>query len=506
MILDLDEILTDKAKFGKIFRNLKQWKAWVSFLKAFYGLSMTAEELEIFQECTRRTSVPENGFDEAVLICGRRSGKSFISSFCAALTALTYETDSTTGDMPQVFVIAQDKQAARVNLSYIRAFCECVPGAVAKKTKESIELANGVEIRTQTCSFRSTRGYHLIFAAAEEMASWRDENFANPDIEVMRAIDPALEPGAKTLITSTPFARRGLLYTLYRENFGKDDSPILVWHAPTLRMRPDYSERKIKRAFEKDRISANTEWNALFREDITTWISEELIDRATGDYSRLPVQAGVKYSAAVDVSGGRSDSYCLAIAHNDSGVAVVDVVEERRAPLDPLAVTKEFAQIVKAYGIGKVVGDRYAGEFASKAWENEGIYYETAAIDKSEAFIQFGAVMSMGKALLPKNETLTRQLVSLERKALSSGREIVDHPSGLHDDIANAAALAVCSVYKDISHQLTPEQTEARLPHFKRHLKTTIQQEIEKLNKEFMKGGNLGISAAEAKKLRLIKR
>lgn len=502
-MIDLDEILRDKTKFGKIFKHIDQWKPWIAFLKAFYGVSMTEEEWAIFKECTGRNTVPEGGFDTAVLICGRRSGKSFISSFCAAFTALTYQSDSP-GDMPQIFIVAQDKQAGKVNLAYVEAFCECIDGAITKRNKESIELSNGVEIRTQTCSFRSSRGYHLIFLAAEEMASWRDENSAQPDIEVMRALDPALEPGAKTLITSTPFARRGLLYSLYRDNFGRE-TDTLVWQAPTLRMRPDYSERKIKKSFEKDRVSANTEWNALFREDITTWLSEEIIDRATGEYAMLPAQSGLRYFAAVDVSGGRADSYCLTIAHNDSGIAVVDLVEERRSPLDPLAVTKELAQIVKEYGIGKVIGDRYAGEFASKSWENEGISYETASIDKSEAFLQFGAIMSMGKALIPKNEVLTRQFISLERKALASGREQVDHPIGLHDDLANSTALAVCSVYKDISQHLTPEQMEARMPVMKKRSRQTAQEAIRDYNREFMKENNLSVSISDARKFRFLR-
>jgi len=503
-MIDLDEILRDKSKFGKIFKHIDQWKAWIAFLKAFYGLAMTEEEWAIFKECTGRNIVPDGGFDTAVLICGRRSGKSFISSFCAALTALTYQPDSP-GDIPQVFIVGENKQAGKVNLAYVEAFCDCIEGAITKRNKESIELSNGVEIRTQTCSFRSSRGYHLIFLAAEEMAQWRDENSAQPDIEVMRALDPALEPGAKTLITSTPFARRGLLYSLYRENFGREND-TLVWQAPTLRMRPDYSERKIRKALEKDPVGANTEYNARWRDDITTWLSEEIIGRATGEYAMLPYQPGIRYFVAVDVSGGRADSYCLTIAHNDSGIAVVDVLEERRSPLDPLAVTKEFAQIVKGYNVGKVLGDRYAGEFASKAWVNEGIYYETAWIDKSEAFLQFAAVMSMGKALLPKNEVLTRQLISLERKALASGKEQVDHPTGLHDDLANSTALAVCSVYKDVSQHLTPEQMEARMPVMKKRPRQTAQEAIREFNWDFIRENNLMIPLSEAKKLRLFKR
>ena len=265
------------------------------------------------------------------MICGRRSGKSFISSFCASLTALTYQSESP-GDMPQVFIVAQDKQAGKVNLAYVEAFCDCIEGAITKRNKESIELSNGVEIRTQTCSFRSSRGYHLIFLAAEEMASWRDENSANPDLEVMRALDPALEPGAKTLITSTPFARRGLLYSLYRENFGRKIRYARLASADPsneaglqrkenqkgLREGPRQRQHRMERPVQggHHHVAVGGDHRAGPRATTTV----------------LPCQSGVRYFAAVDVSGGRVDSYCLTIAHSDSGIAVVDLVEERRSP------------------------------------------------------------------------------------------------------------------------------------------------------------------------------
>ena len=501
--LDLDELITDKSKFGKVFKKPKEWAAWLAFMKAFHGAPMTEAEWSTFRECTGRQIVPEGGFDDAVLIIGRRAGKSFISSFLASLAALTYESDMP-GDMPQIFIVGENKRAARVNLSYVEAFCECVPGAIKKRNKESIELFNGVEIRSQALSFRSTRGYSLIFLACEEVAQWRSDESANPDVEVLRALEPALEPGAKTIITSTPFARKGLLYDLFKKNYGKE-TDTLVWWAPTLRMRPNFDERKIRRAIEKDPISANTEYNAQWRDDITSWLPEPVIEDATGPHFALPCQPGVQYKAAVDASGGRSDAYCLAIAHDIDGVAVVDLVEERKAPLDPLQVTREFARICKGYNVGKVVGDRYAGNFLSSAWLNEGIFYETASIDKSEAFLQFAAVMSMRKALIPRNEQLKIQLVNLERKALPSGKEQVASPENLHDDLANAVALVVVDVYKGISSRMTPEQMEARMPVMKKHPKQTAQEAIREYNREFARENNLMISVSDARKMRFFR-
>ena len=41
------------------------------------------------------------------------------------------------------------------------------------------------------------------------------------------------------------------------------------------------------------------------------------------------------------------------------------------------------------------------------------------------------------------------QLVSLERTCVRGGRDKIDHPRGLHDDIANAAAGALVLAYQD---------------------------------------------------------
>jgi hypothetical protein len=60
---------------------------------------------------------------------------------------------------------------------------------------------------------------------------------------------------------------------------------------------------------------------------------------------------------------------------------------------------------------------------------------------KSEIYRDFLPLLNSGRVVLPRNERLMRQLCSLERTtARGSGRDNIDHPSGQHDDIANAVA------------------------------------------------------------------
>ena len=57
------------------------------------------------------------------------------------------------------------------------------------------------------------------------------------------------------------------------------------------------------------------------------------------------------------------------------------------------------------------------------------------------------------------NERLVSQLVSLERRTTRGGRDSIDHLPGAHDDLANAAADALVTVFSDWA---TQKQRRAR--------------------------------------------
>jgi hypothetical protein len=60
---------------------------------------------------------------------------------------------------------------------------------------------------------------------------------------------------------------------------------------------------------------------------------------------------------------------------------------------DPAAVTAEYAKVLKYYGIGKVVGDRYAAEWVVGAWRRNGITYEQSELTRSENFFESRAAV-----------------------------------------------------------------------------------------------------------------
>ena len=154
----------------------------------------------------------------------------------------------------------------------------------------------------------------------------------------------------------------------------------------------------------------------------------------------LPAEAGWKYSAFVDMSGGSSDDAVLAIAHAEGRVTVIDLVEKQsgRPPFSPRVAIAKFAGILKSYGISKVTGDNFAGNTFKADFEGHGIAYQSCYPSKSNLYEALEPALNAGEVELLDSPTLTEQLVCLVWR----GSRIDHEPNG-HDDHANAVAGAV---------------------------------------------------------------
>src|SRR5262249_9331951 len=157
----------------------------------------------------------------------------------------------------------------------------------------------------------------------------RDETSSIPDIEVYRALLPALATTGGMLVgISTPYRRTGLLYQKHRDFYGVDDPDVLVVAGNAQRFNPTIDVSIIERARPSDPESARAEWDAEFRSDISTYLDDPTIEAAI-DYARpleTPPRPGAFYKCFIDASGGRHDHYTIAIAHKQDGRFIIDVV------------------------------------------------------------------------------------------------------------------------------------------------------------------------------------
>jgi hypothetical protein len=446
------DAIQDQHLFAPWFRDAATWASWFVFLRALFGLAMTPDQLALFTECTGRTVAPTTPATEGWLIIGRRGGKSFVMALCAVFLACfrDYRVHLQPGERATVMVIATDRRQARVITRYVRGLLTDIPmlaRLVDRESAESFDLSNHVTIEVAAASYKTTRGYTIAACLADELAFWPTEDSAQPDYEILDAIRPGMVtiPGAMLLCASSPYARRGALWDAWRKHFGRNDDPALVWKAATRTMNPTVPQSVIDAAMEVDPANAAAEYGAEFRTDIAAFIAREVIDAAImSGRHELPPVSGTSYAAFVDPSGGSSDSFTLAIAHGGKdGRGILDVIRERRPPFSPDDVVQEFADLLKGYGIMRVSGDRYGGDWPAERFRAHGVGYEPSEKPKSSIYLELLPLMNSGRVELLDHLRLASQLCGLERRTSRGGKDSIDHAPGGHDDIANAVAGAL---------------------------------------------------------------
>lgn len=467
--MNIVDALYDPAVFSRFYPHLENgsWANWVAFLKSLYGLPLSENELEVFHNCTGRPAPFPSGYAEAFAICGRRSGKSSTAALIAAFEAQFGGWGERLGHGQKywLFIIATDKQQAGNIFHIVKTLFSSFPESVERETTDELWLKNGACIGVKSPTYRSIRGFNVALAILDEMAFFRDDRSANPCDEILTSLLPSLLEGGRVLGISTPFAKYGTLYEIWKSSYGDSEAEQLVWKASTQIMNPSYKQSTIDKLLRRDRVLFTTEYLAEFREDLESFLPESLV-RLYCTEQQVPPQHGMNYFAFIDPSGGRQDSYTLAIAHAWDERIHLDLVREATSPFDPAEITKEYAAILKHYGIYEVISDRFGGAWVESAYSKHNIRIKTSELSASDLYLEFQARLTSGQCALLDDEKLMLQLRQLERRAVAGGKDKVDHPQlqGFHDDLANAVAGVVCNVGKAQAEHWTADQLEARLP------------------------------------------
>ena len=76
----------------------------------------------------------------------------------------------------------------------------------------------------------------------------------------------------------------------------------------------------------------------------------------------------------------------IAVGHLEDKIAVIDAVREVRPPCSPESVVIELCDLLKANGIRRIEGDRYAGEWPRERFREHGVEDEPAAKPKSDIY------------------------------------------------------------------------------------------------------------------------
>jgi hypothetical protein len=133
----------------------------------------------------------------------------------------------------------------------------------------------------------------------------------------------------------------------------------------------------------------------------------------------------------------------LGIAHVEGNLAILDLLRERRPPFSPEEVVAEFGADLRRYRVSVVTGDKYGAEWVREAFTKKNMAYRHADLSKSDIYNELIPLINSGGSQLLDNDKLIVQLANLERKTIRGGKTSIDHPRGLHDDLANSAAGAL---------------------------------------------------------------
>jgi hypothetical protein len=138
----------------------------------------------------------------------------------------------------------------------------------------------------------------------------------------------------------------------------------------------------------------------------------------------------------------------LCICHAADNGVIVDLLAERKPPFSPEIVTSEFATLCKSYTCYSVTGDRYGGEWPREQFRKYGVNYELAEQTKSQLYQALVPLLNSKRIDLLDHAKTVNQLVALERHVGRSGRDLIDHPPGQHDDLCNSLADACALVHR----------------------------------------------------------
>jgi hypothetical protein len=445
------QALDDPMLLGNILSG-PSWECWRVMLIAIMGEALSDAERAIFAKFTAREREPGQRVEEAAFIIGRRGGKDRAMSVLVTYLAACcdYRDVLAPGERGLVLCLSADQRQGRITLDHIAANFEQSPilaQLVTSRTADALELSNRVIVEVRAVSYRRLRGITAVAIVASEVAFWHDdETSSNPAEEILAAVRPALSTtNGPLLMISTPYRKAGVLWDIFDRHFGAKGVPsILVARGTTTDFNPTFPQAVIDRALERDAALNAAEYLVEWRSDLEAYVSRDVVKSCVdgGVYERMPVDR-VQYHSFIDPAGGSgSDSMTLGIAHREqSGMVVLDALREVRPPFNPTGVVAEFAQVLQSYRVSRVRGDRFAGEWCRQPFREHGIAYEVSAQSKADLYINFLPQLNSGCVRLLDHQRLIAQVSSLERRTTrGTGRDVIDHPVGGHDDVANCVA------------------------------------------------------------------
>lgn len=401
--------------------------------------------------------VPAQARGVVAICAGARSGKTRLAALRLLHLALTVPLDQLArGESAFAAIVAPKLSLARQALAFVRGALEALPALkkfVVADTADALTLRRGSQrVTLETVAAgrggAGLRGRWFVGALLDESAFFRDETSGVVnDAALYDAVAPRILRGGQVIVQSTPWARSGLLYDLWRCNWA-NPTTALAAHAPTrlLRTDPDVLAivaREEQRDPENALIEYGAQWGAAAA---GRWLAEEDLARAVRS-DLPPAGSGEEVGAGGDLGFVRNSAALAVLAGSAAAWRLTHLREWRPAegrPLAPSVVCGEMAADLRAHGCTGVTVDGHYRESLREIAEADALTLSDAPAP-AEAWAVVRTLLREGRLQLPDHPLLLNQLRAVTGRLASGGSVQITlprTPDGRHGDLAAALASA----------------------------------------------------------------
>jgi len=398
----------------------------------------------------------------ALLIAGRRSGKTSIASIALAHRLIELSRKRhfpgvklLRGQTIGAINVAADDKQARVLFERTAANLH-IAGLVPAKypSSGSIRIGRRVLYESLPTSAGAIRGRTAALCALDELAHFPGVTGPASADRVFDALLPSVRTFGRLgqiIITTSPMGRQGKVWELYECRGHMDE--LLVMQFATWEMHPYITRGMLQSEFELDPDMATCEYGAQF-----VAVDSAFLDAASvaacvrsAASSECVANRNMERHVHLDLAFAR-DRLAIAVGHRDEAIEhkifideIIALEPSRGMPLDPSAVESAVGALAAKYRIQEVSFDQYCAPYLDRQLQKMGL--RTRRIDftsssKMAIYTNLRVLIAGHMLSIPDNADLIAELTHLRRILRPGGFSVAAPTSGAvtTDDMADAVA------------------------------------------------------------------
>ena len=440
--------------------------AFVAVTRAIYGTPLTDDDRAILDPLTSGAAAPDGGTTDALIVAGRRSGKSEWAARVGVFEAIHggHGVALAPGQVGLFGVTAPLREQAHETLGYVRGLAKhrlVRPFVVSDPdVGDGVEFRTRVEIKVRTFDSVGVRGPTWVGWVSEEHAFLPSEDSADPASRTIGAIEAGLAPLAgapprRIIRITSAFTFETLAYGLVRDNFGKAAAPTWVVQGSTADFNPHIDTRWLEARRRRDPATFAREFMSKWQAATTdSWFGVATVAGCVVKARTfLPWSPIHQYVITLDAAF-TSDRAVITVGHyelrEDGRTVVVQdalvvLTPHPGAPLSAETLVRAGEATCEEFHAGVLYADQYSFPALQALFGQVGvglIERTWTGASKAPAFRRVRDAMGDGHVELLDDAALLSEFVNVQGTLLPGGGERIEARRG-HDDIVASTVMMI---------------------------------------------------------------